>query len=411
MPARMGARMLFWIVAGTLAALVAAVVARPLLAPPPPAPGGSPDQAIYQDQLAEVDRDLGRGVIGPEEAERARVEIARRLLAADRAGPPRLGEAPPRAALAAAATAAVVVVLGGLLLYAGLGRPGAEDQPLRARLAEAEQAFAQRPTQAEAEARAAAAAPEVPPPPADVAATIESLRAAAEAGEAGVQELGLLVAVEARMGRFAEAARAQERLIALRGEGAGLQDHAFLLDFMVAAAGGEVSREAQGLLLRMAEADPTHPAVRYYTGLLYGTTGRPDLGFPFWRALVEEAPADDPYRRMAAGGVEDLAWLAGVDYQPPAAPGPTEADIAAAAEMDPEAREEMIRGMVGSLEGRLAAQGGPAADWARLVSSLAVLGESDRAAAILAEARGVFAGDAAAQALLDEAAAEAGISE
>ena len=46
--------MLFWIVAGTLAAIVAALLARPLLAPALPAPEASPDQAIYRDQLAEV---------------------------------------------------------------------------------------------------------------------------------------------------------------------------------------------------------------------------------------------------------------------------------------------------------------------------------------------------------------------
>ena len=43
--------------------------------------GGS-EVAVYQDQLAEIDRDAAAGLIGASEAEAARVEISRRLLAA-----------------------------------------------------------------------------------------------------------------------------------------------------------------------------------------------------------------------------------------------------------------------------------------------------------------------------------------
>src|ERR1700691_528456 len=43
--------------------------------------GGS-DRFVYQDQLQEVDRDRASGLIGEPEAESARVEISRRLLAA-----------------------------------------------------------------------------------------------------------------------------------------------------------------------------------------------------------------------------------------------------------------------------------------------------------------------------------------
>ena len=43
--------------------------------------GGS-EAAVYRDQLAEIDRDVAAGLIGASEAEAARVEISRRLLAA-----------------------------------------------------------------------------------------------------------------------------------------------------------------------------------------------------------------------------------------------------------------------------------------------------------------------------------------
>src|SRR4030088_441523 len=40
------------------------------------------EAAVYRDQLTEIDRDAAAGLIGPPEAEAARVEVSRRLLAA-----------------------------------------------------------------------------------------------------------------------------------------------------------------------------------------------------------------------------------------------------------------------------------------------------------------------------------------
>jgi cytochrome c-type biogenesis protein CcmH len=49
--------------------------------------GGRPEHdaseaVVYKDQLSEIDRDVAAGLIGRPEAEAARVEISRRLLAA-----------------------------------------------------------------------------------------------------------------------------------------------------------------------------------------------------------------------------------------------------------------------------------------------------------------------------------------
>ena len=52
-----------------------------------------------------------------------------------------------------------------------------------------------------------------------------------------------------------------------------------------------------------------------------------------------------------------------------------------------------IRSMVEGLAQRLAASGGSAEDWARLIRALTVLKEIDRAKLILAEARQKFAAE------------------
>ena len=54
-------------------------------------------------------------------------------------------------------------------------------------------------------------------------------------------------------------------------------------------------------------------------------------------------------------------------------------------------------------------EGGPASDWARLIVSLGVLGEMDRAEAIWAEAQTRFADHPQDLAVVEEAARQAGL--
>jgi cytochrome c-type biogenesis protein CcmH len=71
----------------------------------------------------------------------------------------------------------------------------------------------------------------------------------------------------------------------------------------------------------------------------------------------------------------------------------------------------MIRGMVTRLSERLATEGGPAEDWARLINAYGVLDERENAQRIWDEAKGVFAQDAGALATLRAAARSAGVAE
>jgi cytochrome c-type biogenesis protein CcmH len=70
----------------------------------------------------------------------------------------------------------------------------------------------------------------------------------------------------------------------------------------------------------------------------------------------------------------------------------------------------MIEGMVAGLSARLADEGGPPEDWARLIRSLGVLGRVEQATAIWTEAREVFAADPAAMELLADTARDAGLA-
>ncbi len=65
--------------------------------------------------------------------------------------------------------------------------------------------------------------------------------------------------------------------------------------------------------------------------------------------------------------------------------------------------------MVERLGERLATEGGPAPDWARLIRALGVLGERGRAQAIFSESRQVFANQPDDIAALEDAARAAGV--
>ena len=129
-------------------------------------------------------------------------------------------------------------------------------------------------------------------------------------------------------------------------------------------------------------------------------------------ADARRALANDPDKlRQFAEGSEGAAAAAPtaptapVERLPPpgaAAPGPTSADIAAAAQMKPDEQNQMIRGMVARLADKLKQDGSDVAGWERLLRAYMVLGDHDKAQAAAADARRALAGDADKLRRLDE---------
>lgn len=413
----------FWIIAGALAAGVAALLALAMVrgrSPDGASSEAASDMQVYRDQLQEVDRDLARGVLSEEEAGQVRIEISRRLLAADRHAQAEQNDlsASPGGGRVAIGALAGVVILGALGLYQQLGAPGYPDLPLAARLTNAEEARENRPTQATAEAEVARLGRPAPAADARHVELVEQLRAAMADRPDDIEGHTLLARNEASIGNFAAAHAAQARLIDLKAQDATAGDYADLADYLILAAGGFVSPEAERALLETLRRDPTHEPALYYTGLLYAQTGRPDRAFEIWRALLDASTPRDPWYLPIRAQIEGLAELAGVRYAPPAPPparddlrGPSDADIAAAEDMTPEDRVAMIEGMVASLSDRLANDGGTAEEWAQLITALGVLGRTDEARAIADEAMIAFAAEPAALPLIEDARRRAGLIE
>ena len=407
---------MFWILAAALTAITALAILSPLRrGRGGAAPAAAYDLRVYRDQLAEVERDLDRGVIGPDDAQRLRAEIGRKVLDADR-----------RAALSAPAArggralwpavALAAMLAGAVALYLREGVPGAPDMPLAERFAAADAAYRDRPAQAEAEAAAPARpAPDLSQADPEYLAMIDQLRDAVGRNPDDQQGLALLASNEMRLGNLAAARAAQQRLVNLRGDQADAVQLMQLATLMVDAAGGVVTPEAEAVLRRALTLDPTQPQARYLQGVLLIQNGRPDRAFPLWRALLDEGPEGAPWIAPIRAAIQDLAWLAGDDeYRapaPPAAdlPGPDADALAAAEDLSPEDRARMIQDMVDRLQQRLATQGGSPEEWARLIAALAMLDQRDQATAILTEARQRFGSAPDALAPIERAATEAGL--
>lgn len=408
--------MSFWIIAAAGAALVTALLIRAIWRGATAAVPSRIEQdlQVYRDQLAEVEREVARGVLPEADAARVKTEISRRILAADtsRADQIEPGAKPSKLLLASIA----VALIGGTgFLYLSLGAPGYGDLSLKDRIAFAENLRETRPSQA-------AALEGVPPAtlPADLSpeysALLTRLRETVAERPDDLQGQTLLAQNEARVGNFAAAADAQAAVVRLKGADASVEEVINYAELMIMSAGGYVSPEAEAVLRAVLTKDEENATARYYWGLMLVQTGRPDQGFRIWDGLLRRGPADAPWIEPILGQIEPVADLAGIDYTIPeigsgALRGPSEGDIEAAQDMTPAQRMEMIGSMVEGLSERLATEGGPVEDWARLISSLGVLGQTDRAQAIYDNAMQVFQGDAVATDVIYRAGERANLAQ
>src|SRR4051794_27813750 len=130
--------MLLWTIFALMTGAAALAVLWPLAQHRPRPDGAAPDRgdvAVYKDQLDEIGRDRERGLIPPAEAEAARIEVSRRLIAADASRQTETATSSLRRRRVAAIAILVVVPAVGLGVYGRLGNPDKPDEPLAARLA------------------------------------------------------------------------------------------------------------------------------------------------------------------------------------------------------------------------------------------------------------------------------------
>lgn len=382
--------MLLWVILAGLTAIVLFFLLRPLA-------GGGGDEpareafnaAVYRDQLEEIDSDRARGLIPEAEAEAARLEVARRLLAADSKTSgegAHKGGRPALAALIGVALALPLAVLGVYLIY---GSPSLPDQPLAARLQEPidGQNIAALVARVEARLRAHPEEGEGWDAIAPIYMTARSYNAAAEAYEQAIRLLG-------------------DSPKRLSGYGQAL----------VLAKDGVVSEEARTALERALALDATLVEPRILIAIAKEQDGEYPAAISDWRGLLNRDGADEAWRGMVRARIASAeAHLsgrpqAGGGMASQKAPrGPSAGDVAAAQNMSPADRQAMIETMVQRLATRLEQGSDDLPGWLQLVRAYTVLDRKDDAQEALTRAKSQFAGNGQAIEQLDALAAELGL--
>jgi cytochrome c-type biogenesis protein CcmH len=340
--------MLLWLVFAMLTAGALAALLWPLARPVRALGEEAGVNAVFRDQLDEIEAERARGVIAEAEAEAAKLELSRRALAGAAVAGTRSKRRQPlpaaRGRLAVAVGAAVPLLTVGLYLaygspdtFSAAGGRSVDNAQIGGLIAEVEQRLRERPDDG--------------------------------------RGWDVIAPIYLKLGRFREAADAYQR--AARFEGETLHRLSGLAAATVLAANGRVGVEAQRASEKILRIEP----------------GNVDLALVDYKRLLSEAPADAPWRGAIEERVADIsARVAGKGA--PESGGPSAEDVAAASKLSPEDRAKYIARMVDGLAERLQRDGGDLAGWQRLIHAYAVLGRDQDARQALEDARRRFYADA-----------------
>ena len=247
---------------------------------------------------------------------------------------------------------AIAVSLG---IYLMLGRADLADAPLSGRGAELAAAASEKQEQnVELEAELAAARDAAAKAPNEVGSWLRLALAAARTGNSAT-ELAALEQAETLTNR-------DPAIIAMRAEA------------LSRAANGQVTIPARRLVEDALSRNPEEPRALYLRGLAAYQDENFADAVAVWQRLQQVSSANAPWMGLLAENIADAAQAGGIVLQPDSnQPGPDATDIAAAAEMTAEDRNEMIRSMVDGLADKLAADPSDRAGWQRLVRAYQVL--------------------------------------
>jgi cytochrome c-type biogenesis protein CcmH len=309
------------------------------------------DKAFYAAQLREIERQLALKLIGEAEAEAARTEAARRLLAASREAAAEISDPATMRNFAALAMLVLIPAIA-LPVYLTRGAPDMPSFPLASR------------------------EPEKPANPQnlDIAAAILQIETHLTQNPDDGRGHEVVAPIYLRLGRHDDAVRSFAATLRLLGPTA--DRHANLGEALAFQGNGVVTAEARAAFDAALALDAKHVKARFFLALAAQQDGDKPKAVGLLTVLHDDLP-DSPLKAEIGKQLGELGAMPQGGEAIAALPGNEQ--VAA------------IRSMVEGLAARLASSGGTAEEWARLIRALTVLKERGRAQLILAEARQKFA--------------------
>ncbi|MDJ0937219.1 MAG: c-type cytochrome biogenesis protein CcmI, partial [Kiloniellales bacterium] len=375
--------MLLWFVFAAMALAAAGLLVWAFLRQPAvPGARAEYELEVCRAQLRELERDLERGVVTRDEVEAAKLEIQRRMLAAD------AHRETKAAAAASPLDRALPAVLGALLplaalgLYAWLGSPGATG-PTPRPVAEGAA-----PGQAQGD---------LP----DIQTMITRLKGRLAEQPQDIDGWITLGQTYMAIGRYPEAIDALDRALEIRDDLPFV--NAARGEALVFAAEGRITQEARAAFQKTLESDPGEPRARFYLAMAAEQDGEPRKALEGLAALLSDAPpgADwaEAVRRRATALAEELG-------EDPAAVLPS-APVVAAAPGGGSAAETATD--PAELAAKLAENPKDYQGWIALARLRAAAGDAEGARAALQSGAEAYPGAPFVQQQFQQAAAELGL--
>ena len=259
--------------------------------------------------------------------------------------------------------ALILISFGGYLM---LGRPDIKATPLADR-AQERQLAQQTAIANQTQARKA----------------LEEAQSAANKSPDSLEAQLLLAMQAARQSRFDIEQSALQRAREISNDAPEVLS--MLAEALTREAEGSVTLPARRLIASVLSQNPNEPRALYLAGLAAYQDQEFALAIESWQALLEVTNDDAPWRALVRDNIVRAAEEGGLDV--PAGlmiAGPSQDDIALAADMSAQERQEMIKTMVASLSDRLKEAPDDFAGWQRLARAYEVLGDdTERARALI----------------------------
>ena len=240
---------------------------------------------------------------------------------------------------------------------------------------------------------------------ADAPPSIDELRAAAEASSDDAGPWSELAFAYFERGEYAQSAEAYERAVAIDGTEAVLWS-ALGEARAYASERDPLPAAALEAFEKALELDPGDPRARYFMAVKQDLEGDHDGAISSWLTLLSETPPGAPWEGDLVRTVQQVGAINDIDIEQRLATvmdartpavlvpgsgdvagdaasasvrGPTAQQVAEASRMTPGEQDNMVAGMVASLEARLKNEPQDLDGWVMLMRSRMTLGETGKA--------------------------------
>lgn len=279
--------------------------------------------AIYREQVGELDRDLAAGTLSPEQWQKDRDELSRRMLEDVRPeSEEQTASASGLSRVVPALVLAALFPIAAVLIYTQVGAPGALDPAARSAAAPpAAQQFTKE----------------------QVDEMLAQLAARLEAEPDNLEGWVLLGRSYSALGRFPEATSALRRAVALKGDDPDLlADYA---DALAMSTGQSLEGEPLQAIEKALAIDPDHRKALALAGTAAYERGDFAGAVKRWERLLKTVPPDSEGARSIQASIDEARTRGGL-------PAPS------ASKPAPDAKAARIAGLV-TLAPELAAQAAP----------------------------------------------------